>query len=334
MIFLHREGSALPFVRRIGWLLAQREAEIAKQAGGTAAAASTAPASLNSFSLLRALHIPPQSDDKQSPPEATLRFSSPADAVPLPHARQVLDSVRFFQAKEQQDRFLPLEFSSVADYLFGLRAVCTGMRDRFASGASVSASSAVAASSAATATPSPALQRRCLLILAAAVSDYHIPSSQMAVHKLESRSGPLQLSMEQTPKVLHALRHSMHAAAAEGDSGGSEESAWFLHGFAVSFKLETDSNVLLRKATAALRSYGVNAVVANMLHTRYKEVKLVTESTGADKSSADDTAVVITIVRATPQSNAADTPLEFDVEVEVPLVSALIAAHDAWIAQA
>ena len=43
------------------------------------------------------------------------------------------------------------------------------------------------------------------------------------------------------------------------------------------FQLETDPNLLHSKATKALRSYGVDCVVANLLETRYKEVKLVRE---------------------------------------------------------
>jgi phosphopantothenate-cysteine ligase len=44
---------------------------------------------------------------------------------------------------------------------------------------------------------------------------------------------------------------------------------WAPQAFLVSFKLETDPSILLDKARGAIRAYGVNAVVANELHSRY-----------------------------------------------------------------
>jgi len=352
VIFFHREGSTLPFVRRLAWLLAQREALIASHKGA-AAAPSVSSSSLNSFALLRALQEErPRNDSVKDSFQFALQFAD-VSGSPLPHTRAVLESVRRFKQPEQQARFLPLEFSSVADYLFGLRELCTSMRDHFATGpsgaATSSAPTAAAVSSASSqSAPSPALQRRCLLLLAAAVSDYHIPAADMALHKLESRAGPLRIDMQQTPKTLHALRHGLAAEASSSNATAAED-AWFPSGFAVSFKLETDSSVLLRKATAALRSYRVNAVVANMLHTRYQQVQLVTTRTGEDNAEPAVQSIVRghgsgsgglpsehtqTAEKQKPGQIMATAPLEFEVEVEVPLVAALIAAHEAWMQQA
>jgi phosphopantothenate-cysteine ligase len=43
----------------------------------------------------------------------------------------------------------------------------------------------------------------------------------------------------------------------------------------VSFKLETDPNILISKATGAITKYGVDCVIANLLHTRNSEVQIV-----------------------------------------------------------
>jgi len=179
------------------------------------------------------------------------------------------------------------------------------------------------------------------------------------VHKLESRSGPLQLSMEQTPKVLVALRHKAPAGGTDVDAAAGTASssstvapapAWFPHGFAVSFKLETDVGVLVRKARAALLGYRVNVVVANELHSRYKQVQLISrndvgsggakeeqqrQQQGETADAPSDIAVaVLRRASAGEQGTASSSPLEFDVEVEVALVRALVREHDRWIAQA
>jgi len=74
----------------------------------------------------------------------------------------------------------------------------------------------------------------------------------------------------------------------------------------VSFKLETDRDILLQKAQAAISKYQMNLVVANELHSRYDRVDLVVA--GADAPH--------TILR--PETS----------ELEVPLVAALAKAHD------
>ena len=43
----------------------------------------------------------------------------------------------------------------------------------------------------------------------------------------------------------------------------------------MSFKLETDPNILISKATGAITKYGVDCVIANLLHTRNSEVQIV-----------------------------------------------------------
>jgi len=99
---------------------------------------------------------------------------------------------------------------------------------------------------------------RAMFYLAAAVSDFFIPWGSMVEHKIQSGDGPLHLELQKVPKLLGQLRH-----------------VWAPGSFVVSFKLETDESILVKKAAKALRDYRVHAVVANLLHTRKDRVLIV-----------------------------------------------------------
>lgn len=121
-------------------------------------------------------------------------------------------------------------------------------------------------------------RQNALFFLACAVSDFYVPASEMADHKIQSTGkhrqrkkadvkgeaeewDGLTLHLRAVPKCLSLLRRE-----------------WAPHAFVVSFKLETDPDVLLEKAQGAVARYGVHMVVANLLHTRYREVQLVKAS--------------------------------------------------------
>eukprot|EP00455_Lapot_gusevi_P051171 TRINITY_DN756_c0_g1_i3.p1 TRINITY_DN756_c0_g1~~TRINITY_DN756_c0_g1_i3.p1 ORF type:complete len:168 (+),score=36.03 TRINITY_DN756_c0_g1_i3:405-908(+) len=97
-----------------------------------------------------------------------------------------------------------------------------------------------------------------MLYLAAAVSDFYVPHSEMATHKIQSDHGPLRLELPNTPKILGLVREE-----------------WAPHALMVSFKLETDPDLVVPKALRAIHKYGVHAVVANQLATRHQQVILV-----------------------------------------------------------
>lgn len=98
-----------------------------------------------------------------------------------------------------------------------------------------------------------------MFYLAAAVSDFYVPWNSMAEHKIQSAAGPLDMRLAQVPKMLSMLRKD-----------------WAPLAFCISFKLETDSQILLEKASSALKKYNMHAVVANELATRKEEVTVVT----------------------------------------------------------
>lgn len=93
----------------------------------------------------------------------------------------------------------------------------------------------------------------------------------MAQHKIQSSAG-LSLELEQVPKMLGMLTRQ-----------------WAPHSFVVSFKLETDEQILFQKAGAALKNYGVHLVVANLLQTR-TDVCYLVKSTGLTKVSTTNAA--------------------------------------------
>ncbi|KAG8180804.1 hypothetical protein JTE90_008589 [Oedothorax gibbosus] len=101
--------------------------------------------------------------------------------------------------------------------------------------------------------------RDAILYLAAAVSDFYIPQKDMAVHKISSDEA-LNLTLNVVPKMLQPLVRY-----------------WIPDAYIVSFKLETNPDILLSKARGALEKYGHKLVIANELHNRKQKVVFVTK---------------------------------------------------------
>ncbi|RDX76331.1 Phosphopantothenate--cysteine ligase 2, partial [Mucuna pruriens] len=143
-----------------------------------------------------------------------------------------------------------------------------------------------------------AMSMRCIgphamFYLAAAASDYYVPWKEMVEHKIQSGTHLLDVKLVQVPKMLSVLRKD-----------------WAPRAFCISFKLETDSNILLNKAGAALEKYKMHAVVANELSSRKEQVVVVTS---AEK---------ITVQRDKSRS---------DNDVENPLIKLLSEKHGTYI---
>ena len=178
------------------------------------------------------------------------------------------------EARAYTDRVLFCHFESVDSYLWLLRAAARA-----------------------------ANRDECMLYLAAAVSDFYIPAARLEEHKIQSTPGSggdsagLTLVLDNVPKTLQLLTRE-----------------WAARAFTVSFKLETDALILARKARGAIAKYGVDAVVANVLDTRFDEVRLFTPP---GESSAASTGAERVVTRP-----------EGDV-VEAALVDELIKLHAA-----
>lgn len=120
-----------------------------------------------------------------------------------------------------------------------------------------------------------------LFYLAAAVSDFFVPADRMVEHKIQSgaefhghnasrkpaaahmEGKSLIIDLDPVPKFLKRL-----------------VDIWAPEGMIVSFKLETDPNILTEKARHALRKYAHHLVIGNLLATRKWEVVFVSNVVG------------------------------------------------------
>lgn len=154
--------------------------------------------------------------------------------------------------------------------------------------------------------------RRVMYYLAAAVSDFFLPRQKMAEHKIQSGKGSLHIEMDQVPKILKPLVNE-----------------WTPEGYIVSFKLETDPQILIPKARGALDRYGHQVVIGNELHTRKYRVVFVEKNASTNgprgKSiQANDGASSYREEWVTIQEDA-------ETEIEELIVARLVERHGKWI---
>ncbi|XP_065097295.1 phosphopantothenate--cysteine ligase [Paramisgurnus dabryanus] len=189
------------------------------------------------------------------------------DQKVLPNIGQVL---KRYQEVKANELLLPVEFNTLSEYLHLLKASAQALNS---------------------------IGSKAMFYLAAAVSDFYIPASEMPEHKIQSSNGPLQISMKMVPKMLSPLVKD-----------------WAPQAFVISFKLETDPSILLERARRALDTYNHQAVVANVLDTRRGYVVVVTKDTQQE--------LILT-----------DEEVQRDVEIEERIVSNLTSAHSQFMSQ-
>ncbi|KAI0077350.1 phosphopantothenate-cysteine ligase [Panus rudis PR-1116 ss-1] len=151
------------------------------------------------------------------------------------------------------------------------------------------------------------LGRDALFYLAAAVSDFFLPRQKMSEHKIQSGKGSLHIEMDQVPKILKPMVNE-----------------WTPSGFVVSFKLETDPNLLIPKARQALERYGHQVVIGNDLHRRKFEVVFVSPSPRDDTSETAAPTFEENWIRIDLSTNPKK-------EIEEDIVAELAKRHSAWI---
>ncbi|WCJ44558.1 Phosphopantothenate--cysteine ligase 2 [Euphorbia peplus] len=178
----------------------------------------------------------------------------------------VKKAINSHHAAVEGGQLLKLPFTTIFEYLQMLQLIATVMRD---------------------------LEKRTMFYLAAAVSDFYVPWKDMAEHKIQSASGPLDMRLVQVPKMLAVLRKE-----------------WAPMAFCISFKLETDSKILLEKADMALKKYKMHMVIANELLTRKEEVTVVTS----------DEKIPVRRDKTEPGS-----------DVEKPLIELVVERHSSYI---
>ena len=192
--------------------------------------------------------------------------------------------MRKHRAAAFEGTLLSIQYVSVFEYLQLLRAVCREL--------------------------GKSCDTRAMVYLAAAVSDFYVPWAALPEHKIQSRdagadgadgAGGVTVRLEQVPKMLGHVRQS-----------------WCPSAFVVGFKLETDPELLARKATASLRKYRAHAVVANEMARRRDRVAIaslenVTDALGVAPGTYD----------------VLDRPAG-EPDVERSLVDELVARHDRY----
>lgn len=175
------------------------------------------------------------------------------------YKEKMLKVLRQYNSAKNKNLLLTLPFTTITDYLFVLRSIAQLMGPLGPSG---------------------------LLYLAAAVSDFFVPPERMVEHKIQStnatetkqtknaedeetfdnfdsypsvpRSKRLIVDLDPVPKFLKNL-----------------VDGWAPEGMIVSFKLETDPEILVHKAQYSLDRYQHHLVIGNLLSTRKWEVVFV-----------------------------------------------------------
>lgn len=187
------------------------------------------------------------------------------------HQEKMLRVFRKYNAAKRQNLLLMLPFTTITDYLYELRAVAQLMRPLGPNG---------------------------LLYLAAAVSDFFVPAERMAEHKIQSTDATDMLKQQQGPTTVTKESREPQQDEETFDNFDSSPAVprskrlivdldpvpkflknlvdgWAPEGMIVSFKLETDSKILVHKAKYSLERYQHHLVIGNLLSTRKWEVVFV-----------------------------------------------------------
>ncbi|KAL7750399.1 Phosphopantothenate--cysteine ligase cab2 [Sorochytrium milnesiophthora] len=181
--------------------------------------------------------------------------------------------VQYQRCREGQQLHL-IEFTTIFEYLFLLRS-CVRLCQQ-------------------------AVGRLATYYLAAAVSDFYVPTDKMVEHKIQSADGNLMLRLETVPKLLTPLVKE-----------------WAPSGYVVSFKLETDPSLLFKKSAQSLERYGHQLVIGNMLATRKRIVYLTSP---APSGEMEEQTVQLT-----------DEEERRGIEIESRFIPEVIRRHDVWI---
>ncbi|KAE8222479.1 hypothetical protein CF319_g4337 [Tilletia indica] len=247
--------------------------------------------------------------------DATLSSAGSEDEkifVEPKHTAELRPVLRAYHRANRAGTLLRLSFVTVNDYLFMLREMSQAMQP---------------------------LGRSGMYYLAAAVSDFFVPSTKVPEHKIQSGKGSLLIEMDQVPKVLKPMVQD-----------------WAPEGFIVSFKLETDPSLLIPKARAALERYGHQVVIGNDLHRRKFEVVFVQRNARPRGGSASGDGDATTNTTSTPSPSSSSSSVQFteqwlrlpetptpstsaashsgEREIEEDIVRELCSMHSAWITQA
>ncbi|GAB7346065.1 hypothetical protein MBLNU457_4828t1 [Dothideomycetes sp. NU457] len=216
-------------------------------------------------------------------------------AVSQAYQNQMSDVLRKYQRARHENRLLMLPFTSVNDYLWTLREVARLMRP---------------------------LGARGLFYLAAAVSDFFIPAAKMVEHKIQSSedfNGEVDGEQAQAPAARILDQRLVVDLDPVPKFLKQLVDGWAPEGMIVSFKLETDEKLLVRKAQYALDKYAHHLVIGNLLATRKYEVVFVSAQKGEQW------------IRLPNKQNGVNGGKEEVVEIESLIIPEVASLHDTHI---
>jgi phosphopantothenate-cysteine ligase len=182
---------------------------------------------------------------------------------------KMLQVLRKYNSAKDKNLLLTLPFTTINDYLFVLRAIAQLMRPLGTSG---------------------------LLYLAAAVSDFFVPPERLVEHKIQStnaadRQTAINAETVETANLVSEDEETFDNFDSSPAVPRSKRlivdldpvpkflknlvDGWAPEGMIVSFKLETDPEILVHKAQYSLTRYQHHLVIGNLLSTRKWEVVFV-----------------------------------------------------------
>lgn len=324
MIFLHREHSLQPFSRHYSHsrnpFLDLLEVVGEGGVGGGEEAKKGDGGEKGEYLFERIETVGKTTNKKGEGAGAGEKGEGAQIQIPPPHLSPMLSLLRSYKLVKSLGILHSISYTSIDEYLFLLRGVSRVMgtcKDG----------------------EGKALGRRGMYYLAAAVSDFFIPTQRMvsrlslslsvlgggrlmgmggaqSEHKIQSGKGSLIIEMDQVPKVLKSMVDE-----------------WSNDGYIVSFKvrsslpspsllllltlpsplsqLETDPSLIIPKSLVALTRYGHQVVIGNCLTTRKHEVVFVEKNRE-------------TWVKLTEEE-------EREREIEEDIVGRLVGMHGDWI---
>ncbi|KAG9258652.1 DNA/pantothenate metabolism flavoprotein [Emericellopsis atlantica] len=163
------------------------------------------------------------------------------------------DVLQRYTRARTEGTLLTISFVTITDYLHSLRAISRLMAP---------------------------LGPRGLLYLAAAVSDFFVPESRMAEHKIQSTDVAMPADEEEfdnfdnAPRIARSKRLVIDLDPVPKFLKNLVD-GWAPEGMITSYKLETDPSLLVHKARHSLGRYQHHLVIGNLLATRKWEVCFV-----------------------------------------------------------
>mmetsp|Transcript_140072 Transcript_140072/g.390444 ORF Transcript_140072/g.390444 Transcript_140072/m.390444 type:complete len:342 (-) Transcript_140072:80-1105(-) len=188
-------------------------------------------------------------------------------------------------AEKLDESLLPIGFTTIFEYLFLLREACQSIQ---------------------------VVGRHAIVFLAAAVSDFYVPESEMATEKIQSRAHDgLTIQLRNVPKLLGSIKH------------------WAPEALVISFKLETNPNILLAKAAGAIVKYTVDAVCSNLLHNYRDLVTVIWRDPQKPGIEIGAKEIVGEETEPIPVQGVESKRIErgSHVSIDVPLVQTVVAKH-------